>query len=113
MAAESEQRKHRRMEIRLPLECGANLGDRPVTYRTVTQDISSGGVCFETDSAEFCVGTPLKMELAIPPGEGHSLQPGRVQGMGRVVRVVAPPAAGGPARFRIAAEFSEPLKLFF
>ncbi|MFH0981697.1 MAG: PilZ domain-containing protein [Planctomycetota bacterium] len=108
-----ERRQHRRLQIRLPLECAAALGRRRVTYRTVTHDISAGGVCFEADRDEFPVGTALEMELGVPPGDGHSPYPGRVRGTGEVVRVDRLNDDGSLPRFRMAAHFSKPLKLAF
>ena len=113
MPQPEERRRHRRLCIRLPIECVAAVGDRRMTYRTVTHDISSGGVCFESETDEFPIGTSLEMGLEIPPGDGHSPYPGRVRGTGRVVRGDRLAEHGGPPRFRIAARYSKPLKLAF
>jgi len=113
MASPEERRTDRRLIIRLPIECMASCGGRRVTYRTVTHDISSGGVCFEADGEEFPIGASVEMELSVPPSGGHSPYPGRVRGMGEVVRVDRLGTGEPEPRFRIAAEFAKPLKLFF
>ena len=113
MGPAKERRSDRRLVIRLPIECLASCGGRRVTYRTVTHDISSGGVCFEADGDEFAVGASLEMELGVPPGDGHSPYPGRVRGTGEVVRVGRLGEGGPGPHFRIAAEFAKPLKLLF
>jgi hypothetical protein len=113
MVQRQERRKHRRIGIRLPLECTATMGDRQVTCRTVTHDISSGGLCFEAESDEFPLSATFNLELGIPPGDGHSPYPGRVRGTGQVVRVEQVRESGSPTRFRIAAQFNKPLKLVF
>ncbi|MCK4658008.1 MAG: PilZ domain-containing protein [Phycisphaerae bacterium] len=108
-----ERRKHRRLGIRLPIECVGTLDGGQVIYRTVTHDVCSGGVCFEADSNEFAVGTSLEMELEVPPGDGHSPYPGRVRGAGRVVRVDRLGEGGAQPRFRIATNFTQRLKVVF
>ena len=113
MGQDQERRKHRRLEIRLPLECRTTHGGRKTAYRTVTCDISAGGLCFEVESNEFPVGTTLDMELGVPPGDGHSPYPGRVRGTGRVVRVERLPRMGPHPRWRIATQLSKVLKLVF
>lgn len=108
-----ERRKHRRLDIRLPIEYVTTVGNRRTTCHTVTHDISSGGVCFEADSDELPLGASLEMEFGVPPGDGHSPYPGRVRGTGRVMRVDRSVEGGPPAQFRVAARFSKPLKLVF
>ena len=113
MPEESERRNHRRMTIRLPIECVSSSNGHQVTYRTVTTDISSGGVCFEADGNDFPVRACLEIELGVPPGDGHSPYAGRVRGTGRVVRVDRGNGDPAHAKYRIAANFSKPLKLVF
>lgn len=113
MQHQEERREHRRVGIRLPIECVADTAGRKVTYRTVTDDVSSGGVSFEAESDDFPVGVSLEMELEVPPGDGHSPYPGRVRGTGTVVRVDRLGDGGAGLRYRVAAHFSKPLKLAF
>jgi hypothetical protein len=112
---DAERRKHRRLAIRLPLEYqlrGGN-GSSPAVHRSVCRDVSSGGVQFETDCPGLAVGTPLAVDLLVPPGDGYSPYPGRVQTEGRVVRVEPASSPTTPARWRVAACFTNPPRLRF
>ncbi len=113
MQYQKERRKHPRVGIRLPIECVADIAGRRVIYRTVTDDVSSGGVSFEAESDDFPVGVSLEMQLEVPPGDGHSPYPGRVRGTGTVVRVDRLGDGGAGPQYRVAAHFSRPLKLVF
>ena len=114
-----ERRQHRRLEIRLPLECSsAESSGRPATFRTVTFNISTGGVYFETEASDIKPGMRLNLELTVPPGDGHFPYQGHVTGTAEVVRVepLAPKTdAGGKTRgwSGVATRFDERLKLSF
>ncbi|MFQ6047798.1 MAG: PilZ domain-containing protein [Phycisphaerae bacterium] len=113
-----ERRKHRRLEIRLPLECSC-VGAGPISaYRTVTLNVSTGGLYFETEATDIKPGMLLKIELTVPPGDGHFPYQGRVTGLGEVVRVVQLPprtdlAGRQRQRMGVATRFKENLKLSF
>lgn len=117
-----ERRRHRRLEISLPLEyCPVGSG-RDQVVRTTTRNISTGGVYFELDLLdEVAVPRPrslLSVGLTVPPGDGHSPYDGRLTGVAEVVRCdplgAPPPAeAGAPTRLGVGARFREPLKLAF
>jgi len=113
-----ERRAHRRLKINLPLVCSP-MGSEPGTaYRTVSIDVSSGGVYFEADADGFETGMTLDVEFGVPPGDGHFPYPGRVRGLGEVVRMEKLPGdqqpdGGPPTRFGIATRFREPLELVF
>ena len=121
-AMDEERRQHRRLSIRLPLECCPKDGPKERTMRTVTKDIGTGGVYFEADLLE---GMPapeldslLDIELIVPPGDGHFPYEGRVTSIAEVVRcepLEPPPSAGAetPLRAGVAARFKEPLRLAF
>ncbi len=118
MQGKSERRAHRRLSISLPLECSPRGSGPTSAYRTVSINVSSGGLYFETESELFPPGTLLNVELGVPPGDGHFPYPGRVRGLGEVVRVDELSATQGPGgdrppRFGVAARFREPLKLGF
>lgn len=100
------------MSIQLPVECASTRDGRRIAYRTVTRDISSDGVCFETDGDEFPVGAAIEMELGVPPGDGYSPYSGRVRGIATVTRVDRLIGGSNP-RFRVSAHFGKPLKLVF
>ena len=112
---------HHRLAINLPLECSAVGAEEGTAYRTVAINVSSGGLYFEVDCDEFRKGMLLSMELTVPPGDGHFPYPGRVRGIGEVVRVNKLPGGGlaGPSegaraqRFGVATSFRTPLKLVF
>ena len=113
-----ERRQHRRLAIRLPLEYCLFQAGRGSLVRSVSHDVSSGGVSFETDGDPIAVGTNLTVDLIVPPGDGYFPYTGRVRGDGEVVRVEpsthpgASPGADKP-RFRVAARFRDALELQF
>lgn len=115
-----EKRQHRRLEIRLPLECHRlTQGERRV-LRSTTRNISTGGVYFEADISDELppleTNSLLSVEMAVPPGEGYFPYEGRVHGVAEVLRCEPLGAANhatGSRRMGIAARFSEPLKLTF
>jgi hypothetical protein len=112
-----ERRQHRRLDIRLPLECRRVDDAQGNALRTVTLNVSTGGVRFETDAEELEPGTLLHLELTVPPGDGHWPWQGRVSAVGEVVRI-APTRANGlqdpvSRRVTVAARFRDPLKLSF
>jgi hypothetical protein len=85
-------------------------------------NVSPGGLYFQTDSGAFEPGGLVNVELSIPPTTGLLEYGGRISGFARVLRAddVSPtedrPARlrrGGlsSARYGVAAEFCQPLKL--
>jgi hypothetical protein len=115
-----EQRQHRRLEIRLPLECHRLTQGEGHVLRSTTRNISTGGVYFETDISDQLpppeAHALLSVEMTIPPGEGYFPYEGRVHGVAEVLRCEPLGVADlmtGAQRMGIAARFSEPLKLAF
>ena len=113
-----DRRAHQRLAVRFPLEYRIVDLEEPPIHRSISRDISPGGVSFETDCDHIEVGTNLVVDLLVPPGEGHFPYAGRVRSDGRVVRVERCPGAGestDPAgyRFRIAAQFKHVPKVHF
>ncbi len=112
----TERREHRRLEIRLPLEYRP-AAEGACAYRTVTLNVSTGGLYFETDSQDIGPGTLLELELTVPPGDGHFPYVSRVSSVAEVLR--ARPLARevsarpGGQRLGVAARFREPLKLSY
>ncbi|HUU85216.1 MAG TPA: PilZ domain-containing protein [Phycisphaerae bacterium] len=120
MVSSPERREHHRLAINLPLECSVVDADGAESYRTVVTNVSSSGLYFEADRDEFRAGMLLNLELTVPPGDGHFPYPGRVRGLGEVVRVqelpeepVRPGVAVRIRRYGIATNFRTPLKLVF
>lgn len=107
----TERRKHRRLEISLPIEYASLINGSRESRRATTINVSTGGVYFETGQPNVEPGNLLSLHLVIPPGEGHFPYQGRVSSLGEVVRV--DPVEDSPNRCRIAAEFREQLKLDF
>jgi hypothetical protein len=117
---DDERRKHRRLSIRLPMEFYPPEPGREAALRTVTRNISTGGVYFEVDLLNGMplpqVGSVLRLELTVPPGDGHFPYEGRVSSVAQVIRtdpLAPPPAEADGRRIGLAARFREPLKLTF
>ncbi|MBP7935536.1 MAG: PilZ domain-containing protein [Phycisphaerae bacterium] len=118
---QSDRRLHRRLVIKLPVECRAKTDDREPVLRAVTGNISTGGVFFETELSNGTVppapDTMLDLRLLVPPGEGHFPYEGRVQCTARVVRSAELRASEHDGILRrhigVAARFCEPLRLDF
>lgn len=118
---QSERRAHRRLVIRLPVECRAKSDDREAVLRAMTGNISTGGVFFETElsngTAPPAPEALLDLRLVVPPGEGHFPYEGRLQCTARVVRSqeLSSSEQDGVLRRHIgvAARFCEPLRLDF
>lgn len=121
MDSRPERREHHRLAINLPLECSVVGAKEGSAYRTVTMNVSSGGLYFEADSDEFHKGMLLNLKLTVPPGDGHFPYPGRVHGIGEVIRVSELPGEGPVCqevpvqtrRFEVATRFRTPLRLVF
>lgn len=119
---DKERRQHRRLAIRLPLECcSADLG-REHALRTVTANVSTGGLYFELDLMDEVavpeIDSLLNVELTVPPGDGYFPYEGRVSSVGEVVwcdSLTRPgdAEAEGPPRVGVGVRFRDPLKLSF
>ncbi|HSW46137.1 MAG TPA: PilZ domain-containing protein [Phycisphaerae bacterium] len=124
----NERRRHRRLPIRLPLECRGRGEPRRRVLRGLTANISSGGIYFEYNlsnegGSRSLEDVPagdnlLDMELTVPPGDGHSPYEGRVRTVVEIVRREELPGGAGAGaegrrRIGLACRFHEPLKLTF
>ncbi len=112
VALETERRKHRRLDITLPVVFKPADEEGTSSESTSTINISTGGVFFGTDRGGIEPGRLLELELTIPPGQGHFPYEGRIRGKGVVVRV-EPLEQDHNHRFGVAAQFQEPPKLAF
>lgn len=83
---ETERRQHRRLQIQLPVEFYPESQGRQAACRTITKDISSGGIYFEVDGEPLKKGTRVHLELTVPPG-AHFPYEGRVKSTADVVRI--------------------------
>lgn len=107
-----DRRTYRRLDIRLPVECRVLRGDTTHLVRTITRNISTGGLYLELDAPDFAEGDRLDVELVLPPSEGVSPYPGRANCRAEVVRV-REIGATTAARFGIAARFLSRLRMSF
>ena len=113
-----ENRSHRRLDIRLPLEYHKEGVGRCNVFRTVTINVSTGGVYFETAADDIQVGDCLSLQLAVPADDGRFPPNGKISTVAKVVRTKAinDPATkkGLPfTRYGVAAQFEQGLKLAF
>ena len=111
-----ERRKHRRLQMRLPLEFRRVNELSAGQYHSVTRDVSTGGIYFETGLDDLQKGELLDIEMTIPPGEGHFPYQGRVSSVARVVRTAKSSASAGRTanpRMGVGAAFRESFKLSF
>jgi len=101
------------MAILLPVECRQDPGSGACIVRTITRDVSTGGMSFEVDAPDFQVGDRLRIDLTVPPAEGVSPYQGRASCHAEVLRINPVPAAitGGVERHLIAARFLGRLRL--
>ncbi len=111
-AGQDDRRTHRRLEIRLPVECRALRGDSTHIVRTLTNNVSTGGLYLELDAADFSEGERIDIEIALPPAEGVSPYPGKARCQAEVVRV-RELGANTTARYGIAARFLDRLRMSF
>ncbi len=81
-----ERRKHRRLQMQLPLEFSRVSEPAAGQCHSVTRDVSTGGIYFETAVDDLRKGELLDIKMTIPPGEGHFPYQGRVSSIARVVR---------------------------
>lgn len=112
-----EKRAHRRLYIRLPLEYRKRNTGRSSTSRTMTVNVSTGGVYFETTNETIRVGDILEFALGIPPGDARFPLPGKIANKGKVVRTALiqdhDPQAGSNSysSLGVAAQFQEEFKI--
>ena len=120
-ADQPERRVHQRLAAHYTVECAPANADPPQPYRTISLNVSSGGLCFLAEPNRFHPGMRLDLGLTVPPGEGHFPYPGRMQAPAVVLRVEPLPAplrpnagVGGDAeRVGVATRFCNPLELHF
>lgn len=111
----TEHRAHRRLNIRLPVECRRQGDGHRTLVRTITQNISSGGMYIELDAPDFRRGDQLEIELTVPPAEGVSSYQGRATCAAEVLRVqpLGGRAEGSVERFGVATRFLDRLRISY
>jgi hypothetical protein len=119
---ETERRQHRRLAIRLAMECRGLGWSQEMPIRTVTTNISTGGVFFEMElpngGERPKPNELLNIALTVPPGDGHFPYQGLLTSVAEVLRCNQVPSTNGehddgPGRVGIAAQFRDALKLAF
>ena len=111
-----ERRKHRRLQMHLPLEFSRVAEQTASQCHSVTQDVSTGGIYFETAMDDLKKGELLDIKMTIPPGEGHFPYQGRVSSIARVVRTKKGSISAQPSanlRMGVGVAFRESFKLSF
>lgn len=112
--ANAERRAHRRMALRLPVECRREGQDGEYVVRTITQDICTSGIYLELDEPGFRKGDRLSVELTIPPSEGVSSDAGLGTCEAEVVRTNRVRRIGESFdRYGVALRFLGPLRISY
>lgn len=114
-AKTDDRRRDNRLALRMPVELRLAGSDGPPVVRTITRNVSSGGVFAQTDVGTFRPGDQIDVDLTIHASEGVSSSQGRARCRAEVVRVQAIRTGDGDAegRFGVAARFLEPLKFTY
>ena len=105
-----DRRFDSRLPLRLPVELRRQREGRAHIVRTLTQNVSTGGLYFELDEREFQPGDRFDVEITIPPSDGVSPYEGRAHGPAEVLRVAE---TGRATRFGVAAKFLDRLRLSY
>lgn len=111
-----ERRAHRRLDIRLPLDYSRLGMPRSSSTKTVTRNVSTGGLCFETVADDLSPGDELAFDLGVPPSDSRYPPHATISTVGRVIRtskIDDEPNDDGVVftRYSIAAQFEKSLKL--
>jgi hypothetical protein len=110
-----DRRRHRRLELRLPLRYGKVPPEGGHRYRTATVNISTGGLYFTSSIGDLEIGHRVVLELGMPANVHRFPPRGKMTAIGRVVRIeqTADLCAtnGAGSRYGIAAQFEKNLRL--
>lgn len=112
----AERRKYKRLPLKLDLSC-RKVGPTPEKFHTgCTVNAGPGGLYFETSAASFkpdnlLPGNLLRVELSIPPTAGLLELGGRISGFARVLRASNIYDSLLSAKYGVAVEFCQSLKL--
>ena len=116
MKSTTEKRAHRRLDIRLPLDFHPEDMSRGNVWRTVTNNVSTGGVYFETTLDDINVGDRLSLAIGVDPQDHRFPPEGKITTVGEVVRInsIEEGVLGNNApipRYGVGVKFKQPLKL--
>ncbi|MBM3812590.1 MAG: PilZ domain-containing protein [Acidimicrobiia bacterium] len=84
---QSDQRKTKRFDLRLPIEL-VRMGAEPIATTTETRNVSSGGVLFISES-QLPVGEPIEYFITLHAGKDSNNV--RLHCVGTVIRLEARP----------------------
>ena len=112
-AQAAERRAHRRLEIRLPVEL-RRLGEVDgAIVRSITTNISTGGMYLELDRPDFAPGDRMSVQLTIPPAEGVCPYAGEATCEAEVLRCSRLTPRSAIARYGLAARFLYRLRITY
>ena len=116
MADSQEKRQHRRLAVRLALGYRKVNSDPDTAYHSMTKNVSTGGVYFETTDENLNPGDMLKFELGVPPGDDRFPKNMKITTTGEIRRRVVLDGSINDngitySRFGVAAKFQQGFEL--
>jgi hypothetical protein len=110
----TEKRKYKRLGLKLQLYCVEVAATPEKIHTGETENISPGGLYFQTSTPHFQRGNLLKVELSIPPDIGSLEFGGGMSGYARVIRSHKLPddtsLPNESTAYGVALEFCQPPK---
>jgi len=105
-----EKRRHERLRTAYNISCRKIGSGGSELYEGCTEDVSPGGLYFETKSGVFNAGDLLRVELSIQPTPGVLEFGGKIAGFAKVLRAsnITDQAAEtglSSGRYGVAVEF--------
>lgn len=88
MESKGDNRRHRRLPIRLRTACnrvGKDGGD--AFFMGTTENISTGGVLLKTDHSSLEVGETVSLNMTLPPSSGLLEKGGRLRAYATIKRI--------------------------
>ena len=105
-----DRRRDRRLGLRFPVQCWhteRGKGGGRLIARSVTSNISTSGVRFESNSDQITPGVQLRLVFTVPPDMGYLSHGSELTAIAKVLRVQDSDQNG--AATQAAARFVEPL----
>lgn len=87
MTMTSERRAHRRLPLRMPLGYRDAQGESGQAMQSMTSNVSTGGVYFETAAEGIKPNDELQIEMQIPSENGRFPANASLKTRGQVVRI--------------------------
>jgi len=113
-----DKRSYRRLDMRLPLEYRKPSNPEALFSQSVTANVSTGGVYFETTDESLATGDTLAFKLSIPAGDNRFPKNGTISTTGKIIRRVEiegdlDEISESHKKIGIAASFHKGFKLEF